>query len=170
MSDILSLPEVQNHLASLIPISDLQVFQGLKFAQLEGAFIGRVFTVYKAAGQQGGEPNAPKVLTRLRVDDFCADAETGPAALIKDISTKERIWVDTTPTRLWEFPLFMQIPPNVTLRWTLRREGDEVKTMLLFGLVTRMANRSETYTDGATYCLTPRRMRDLYPDSITESY
>ena len=164
MPDALSLHETQQHLASFIPHADQDVFTSLKHAQLEGAFVGRIFIVYKAAGPNG----EPRILTRLRVEDFTASSKLGPAVLIKDTNTGDTLWVDTVPTRLWSYPLFMQIPPNVTLRWTMGRHGEALESTLLFGIVTKMENRSEGYTAGAIYCLTPKRLRDLYQISINE--
>ena len=164
MTDFLSLREVQDHLASFIPSSDKPTYKKLKFSQLEGAFIGRTFIAYKAKGVNGDAPNRPQIVTRFRVTDFCSNPETGSEAEIKDMSTGERVWVGHTPTRLWDYDLFMYIPPNVTLRWTMTEHEGKTKHTLLFGLVTRMADRSETYADGKLFCLTPKRMWDLYPD------
>lgn len=157
--------EQRDYLSSMVPQQEQEVFRSLKHSYLEGAFIGRIFIVFKAAGMTGGVPNPPKILGRVKVHDFESDAEFGSDFSIEDMETRERLWIGHTPKRLFGYNIFMAVPTRLQLGWASNRDDEgNVRHTMVFGVLIRVHSRSEYCTEGKQYCLTPKRFKELYPD------
>jgi hypothetical protein len=160
MTDILSLRESQDHLNSLIPPKYQSLRASLTHSELESAFRERLFIVYRANGR--GKP--PTILAWLKVKGCGLTPESGFGASIQNLETGEMLGVGHTPERLFGYDLFMQVPSEMSIRWTGKRHQGYLNFTLLFALIIIMRNRSETCTPGAVYCLTPNRFKKLYPN------
>lgn len=166
MTNFLSESANLEHLASLIPGNDRDLFNSFGHCQFEAAFKDRLFVLFQPSGLNPDNTHrAPEVLTMLKVLAFDAEAEYGAEVLIYDTQTGNEQWVGHTPARLFDYKVFMQVPPYLHLKWdAVRDRNGAVRRSLSFGLLIKTANRSDFYSAGNTYCLPPNKFRALYPD------
>lgn len=149
-------------LAAQIPEQDQGVFRDFKASRIEASFAGRIFVVYKPTGP--GANFAPDVLTTLRLTEFGCDDVVGADFRIEDTVNEESIVVGHVPTRIFDYDLFIAIPPEYRLRWDMRRTpGGNIRS-LVYPVTIWTQNRSSNFTPGVTYAETPNRFRTLYPD------
>lgn len=168
--NVLSMKEHRDHLGSLVYTEDQELYKTLKHSYLEGAFVGRVFVVYRATGIIAGKPNPPQILGYIKVTDFESSPDYGSEVEIENLNTSERMWVGHIPNKLYNYDLFMSVPVVLQTTYSANYEGDEVKNTLLFGVIIRALGRTEHCIDGATYALTPKRFHALYPSVELDLY
>ena len=165
MSSYLSDDANLADLASRIKGDDRAVFNAYGHLRVEAAFNGRIFVVYKPTGlDKSGNHNPPEILTTLKVTDFWAAHEMGAEVLIEDMGTGEELRITHTPKRVFNYDLFIQVPPIMKMRWGARLSEGRITRSLAFALLIKSKNRSDFYSARNTYCETPNRFRDLYPN------
>ena len=165
MTDVLSLRSHQDFLASQIREQDKALFDSFSYCRMDGAFVNRVFIVYKAKGRDKfGDPVPPVILTTFKVVDFSVHPEFGSETLVQDTASLDETWVGHTPERMFGYDIFMQTPPDLHVQWAAKELGRDVRHTLIFGLILKTKTKAERCTDGETFCLTPKRFKSLYPN------
>lgn len=151
-------------LAADIKPEDREEYARFGHNRLESAFVDRVLVLYECQGKNSKDvQRPPKILTTIRVIDFKADYAEGICTRLLDESTQEAMNVDYVPKRLFKYPIFVSIPPRLTVKWDAQFMGDKLVRSLLFAILIKSANRSDFYSKGNVYLETPNRVRALYP-------
>lgn len=161
------LTEEQNvaDLINQIPQQDRAAFAAMKASRVEAAFAGRYLVLFKPHGlNRDGSHRAPEVLTTLRFSGFFCDDIDGADVEIYDTRAKEKMTVGHVPTRVFDYELFIHIPPVYRMRWDARETDHGTVRSLVFPVVIFSRNRSSFYSAGVTYAETPNRFREMFPD------
>lgn len=166
MTHYLSEAANLEHLASLIPGLDRDLFNSFGHCQFEAAFKDRIFVVFEPTGlNPDNTQRRPEVLTLLKVLAFEVKAEEGAETLIYDARTGNEQRVGHVPVRVFDYKVFMQVPPYLNLKWDAARDRNgAIRRSLSFGLLIKTANKSDFHSANNTYCLPPNKFRALYPD------
>ena len=133
--------------------------------RIEAAFINRVFIVYRPTGltSETKRHKEPEILTTIRVTDFSATARSGCVLTLEDQKHGQQMMVTHVPKQLFNFPIFVSIPPRLTLRWDARTVGESVVRTMSFAMFVKMKNKADFYSKGNTYVSTPNEFLRLYP-------
>lgn len=161
------LTEEQNvaDLINQIEDQDQAAFAALKANRIEAAFSGRILVIYEPKGLiESGDHREPAILTAISFSDFASDGEIGADVVVNDLKHRESITVGHVPTRLFDYDIFLHIPPVYRLRWDARENDSGVKVRsLVFPVSIFTKNRSSHYSAGVQYAETPNRFRELFP-------
>ncbi len=151
-------------LAADIQKDDRADFDSFGHNRLESAFVDRVFIVYECQGRAGAKDiqRPPKILTVVRVTGFNANYATGCEIKLLDEANNRSMTVGHVPTRLFDYPIFVAVPPRLTIKWDAQFMGDKLVRSLLFVMFVKCRNKAEFFSKGNTYMETPNRLRDLY--------
>ncbi len=161
------LSEEQNvlNLNNQVSASDAQDFQRLKSSRIEAAFKGRLLLVYKPDGlSYEGRHKSPKILGTIKFHEFFCDGLDGADVQVEDMDSGEKQYVGHVPVRLFEYDVFIRIPPVFRLRWDARSTDQGVIRSMVFPVEIFTLNPSRSYSFGVTYAETPNRCKELYPD------
>ncbi len=162
------LNEEQNlaELISQIPAPERAAFSAMKSNRIEAAFNGRYLVLFKPTGlNRDRSHRAPEVLSYAKFSAFYCDDIGGADVQVFDSMTNESMTVGHVPRRLFDYDVFVHIPPVFRLRWDARDTDDGICRSLVFPVGVFTKNRSNFYSAGVTYAETPNRFKELYPNS-----
>jgi hypothetical protein len=166
MSDFLQDDESFADLVGRMPEEDQGKYRKYGHLRIESAFVGRVLIVYQPTGLNAMKQHRePRVLSTLRVTDFVCDANAGSSAKIVDQETGALMAVNHIPRRVFDYELYMSVPPRMHLRWDARAMVGGTVRSLSFALLVKARNRSDFYSLGNTYAETPNVFLKLYPNA-----
>lgn len=160
------LSEAENtaNLVSLIKENDKPAHTEFTHIRVEAVFDSRLFVVYKPTGLDGKVHRAPEVLTTVKVLNYACSSEEGSSIEIEDMKTGERQVITHVPSRLFDYELFLSLPPALRVRWDVRDAGNgKMVRSLSYAVLIKSRNRSDWYSQGVTYTETPNRFRELFP-------
>ncbi len=155
-----SLQELLTHMA---PAAQAE-WEAFGHLRVEPAFQDRVFVVYQASGKtSGGGQKPPVVHTTIRVLSFIARDETGCTVRLLNEVTNDELEVGHVPKKLFNYPIFVAIPPLFTLRYDARQHAGRVMRSLSYLLFVKARNKADFFSKDNFYMETPNRVRLLYP-------
>lgn len=154
-------------LVGLMPVGEQHSYLNYGHRRIESAFVDRVFVVYKPTGLNAAKQHRePDVLTTIRVKDFMVDAMSGASAKLYDEKNDRELRVTTVPKKLFEYPIYISIPPRLQLKWDARKVGERLLWSLSFAFLIKTRNKSDFYSAGNVYCESVNVFKRLYP-SVT---
>jgi hypothetical protein len=164
MNNYLTEDENLAELVKLISEHDQALFADMTAARIEAAFSGRYLVVYKPTGLNADRTHRePEILTTIGFSDFESDSVNGADVVVHDYKAGEQMVIGHVPTRLFDYDMFLHIPPVYRCRWDARHSDGRLIRSLVFPINVWTRNRSSHYSAGATYAETPNRFKDLYP-------
>ena len=108
--------------------------------------------------------HSASVLTTVKVLGLKLDHDSGAQSQIENLSTGETLIVGHVPCRLFNFDIFMQVPPIAKVRWDARLDdASVVRRSLVWPLLIRTRTRSDQYNPGDDYIETPKRFIERNP-------
>lgn len=160
----LSDAESMAELIGRIKEEDRPAFDEFGHTRIEAVFDNRLLIIYKPRGLDGKTHKAPEILTTVKVRNYeCSSAE-GSSIEIEDLRTGERQVITHVPARVFNYDVFMSVPPALRLRWDVREEDNgRMVRSLSYAVLIKSKNRSDWYSFGVTYAETPNRFRELFP-------
>lgn len=159
-TDEQNLAELVTHM----PEDDQTRFNAYGHFRVEAVFVDRVFIIYKPTGLNSlKRHNEPEILNTVRVTDFGVNARTGCTATLRDEKLGQEMTVTHVPKRLFNYPVFVSVPPRITLRWDCRTVNGRPWRSMSFALLIKTKNKSDFYSKGNTYVETPNQFKRLYP-------
>lgn len=166
LGDAENLAELVSHMAE----EDQHRFNNYGHFRIEAAFVDRVFIVYKPTGLLPNKRHRePEILTTVKVTDFGVEVRDGCYAVLTDAEHGREMTLSHVPKRLFGYPIYVSIPPRVTLRWDCRIVNNRPWRSLSFALLVKTKNRADFYSKGNTYMETPNEFAKLYP-SVTGNF
>lgn len=158
-------------LVSRLPEDLQKQFNGYGHFRVEAAFIDRVFIVYKPTGlNAAGRHKEPNILTMVKVIDFSVDPRDGCCAVVEDQTFKQQQTLTHVPRKLFNYPVFVSIPPRCTLRYDAKLVNERVWRSLSFAFLIKTKNKADFYSHGNLYLETPTSFKRLYPGVIPEGF
>lgn len=131
--------------------------------RVEPTFLDRVFVVFRATGRNNqGAAKAPEILTTIRALNFTASDSDGCTLGLLDETNNRKMTATHLPQKLFDYPLFVSIPPFFTMRWDARQHGGRTMRSLSYLLFIKARNKASFNSVGNTYMETPNKLRDLY--------
>jgi hypothetical protein len=170
MSSQQYLGEDQNlaDLASRMQPDEREQYESFSHLRVDPGYIGRIYVLYKPTGLTAdGLHRDPEVLGQVKIVDWYADAINGAAIVVEDMTTGQTLVVGHTPKRLFEYDVFIAVPPYQRLRFEARNVGRLVKRSLLFSVLIKTRVRSSFYSKGVSFCEAPKGFSALYPSCQT---
>lgn len=165
MKTFLSEEENMADLISQMNEQDRGRLSRFEHERIEAAFTGRRFVVYQPTGLTSqGQHRPPKILAGIRVQEFYCDDELGASVVFHDLAEGERMTIGHVPTKLFDYDVFVHIPPMYKLRWDASPDSNGLIRSLVWPVQIYARNRSSFYSAGVTYMETPNKFRELYPD------
>ena len=153
MSDFFTDEQNLAELVSHMPDDDQRRFNKYGHFRIEAVFIDRVFIVYR-----------PEILNTVKVTDFGVDTRNGSYAEFVEQNTKQGLTITHVPRRLFGYPIYVSLPPKMSLRWDARNVHGRVWRSLSFAVLIKTKNRSDFYSKGNVYVETPNAFKRLYPN------
>ena len=151
---VLTDPEFFAQLTVLLEPDDKFVFDETRHGRVETASTGKEMVVYRMQGRQ------PRVLSRVSIVDLSID-DQGASTEIIDLTTRERLVVGYSPCRLFDYPIFLSLPPSLTVRW--RVGFDDGRGFMTWPMYMRTQSRRHLREVGITYCETLRAFHEEFP-------
>lgn len=152
-------------LISHMPAEEQKQYKSYGHNTVESVFIDRVFIVYKPTGlNAAGQHREPDVLTLIRCVDFGVDPRAGCHATLRDQKSESEMIVRHVPQKLFTYPIFVSIPPAVTLRWDCRLRDGKAWRSLAFAMLLKTKNKSTFYSAGNVYAEVPAKFKRLFPN------
>lgn len=152
-------------LVSQIHEDDKVSFNSFGHTRIEAVFDNRLFIIYRPQGLDGRKHKNPEILTTIKVRNFDCVSQGDPTVEIEDLRTGQRQLISLVPSRVFDYNLFMSVPPALRLRWDARVTGNgQVARSLSYAVLIKSKNRSDYYSFGVTYAETPNRFREMFPD------
>lgn len=156
-------------LVSHMPEEDQRRFNNYGHFRVEAVFIDRLLIVYKPTGlNAAGRHRDPDVLTTIKVKDFGVDPRNGCYAVLEDQKYTAEITITHVPKKLFNYPIYVSIPPRLLLKWDARTVNGRLWRSLSFALLVKTKNKSDFYSHGNVYAETPNVFRRLFPNVIGE--
>lgn len=156
--------ESLNDLVSRMPSPDREIYQSYKHLSISSAFIGRIYVLYKPTGLTAeGSHRAPEIMGQVKVLGFACDASKGCEIEIEDLNTGAILRANFIPQRLFDYDVFVSVPPYSRLRWDGHVKEGTVKRSMSFGVLFKQRTRSDFYSANCPMCETLKRFRELYP-------
>jgi hypothetical protein len=145
---------------------DRRSYESFGHRRIEAAFVNRVFIVYRPQGLTPQRAHKePQIVTLVKVTDFSADARNGCRVVLTDQQHGQEMTITHVPRRVFNFPIFVSVPPRVELKWDARTlPEDRVWRSLSFALLVKTKNRSDFHSKNNFYMEAPNKFRELYPD------
>lgn len=164
-SEFLGDEESMNQLVSrMADQRDREKYVKYGHRRVESGFVGRLLIIYSPQGlHPDGRHRDPEIFTTVKVLDFTATPKQGWNAVVEDLETGDLQTIDYIPARLFNYDVFVSIPPFMRLRWDARKNPPHDRS-LSFALLVKTKNRSDWYSKGNVYAETPNNLRALYPD------
>lgn len=132
--------------------------------RIEAVFDSRLFVIYKPQGLAGSAHKDPAVLTTIKVLNYHCSSAEGSTIEIEDMKTGQRQVISHIPARVFDYDLFMCVPPALRLRWDVRPgDNGHMVRSLSYAALIKSKNRSDWFSQGVTYAETPNRFRELFP-------
>lgn len=165
MSEYFTDEQNMQDLLKHMPEEERKRFESFGHNRVEPAFVNRVFIVYKPTGlTPDNRHRQPEILNLIKVIDFAVDAREGAYAVLKEQMTQQELTVTHVPKRLFAYPVYISVPPKLTLKWDGRNVSDKVWRSLSFAFLIKTKNKSSFYSKGNVYIETPNNFKRLYPD------
>lgn len=156
-------------LISQMSKQDQEEYNSFGHLRVDAGYIGRIFILYRPTGiGSDNKHREPDVLGQVRIKDWSCNASRGSSIVIEDMLTGGLQIVGHVPQRLFDYDVFVAIPPYQRLRYEARNMGDNLQRSLLFSVSVKTKVRSKYYSAGVTFCESPKGFRELYPDSKIE--
>jgi hypothetical protein len=76
---------------------------------------------------------------------------------------QQELTVTHVPRKVYAYPIYISLPPKLTIRWDARKVGDRVWRSLSFAFLIKTKNKSSFFSKGNVYCEVPNVFRRLYP-------
>lgn len=140
---------------------DREEFAAYKSLKMAGAFLDRIFIVYRNTDVA----QEPKILTQVRVTAFRTDARLGSEVEIEDLRTHEVLTVGYIPKRLFNYDIFVGVANRQRVNWDASLVHGVVRRSMSFGLLLKERSRSGNYSVGTTAIETPVGFRALFPEA-----
>lgn len=162
LSEATSLDDLFRRMTS----PDREECEAYKALKVEGAFVDRIFVIYKPRGFDGaGAHRDPEVLTQVKVTAFSVDAFLGGSIRIEDLTTHEVMTVGYIPKRLFSYDVFISVPPRQRVNWDAAMIEGQLRRSMSFGLLFKTKSKADFYSFGSTSAETPANFRALFPAS-----
>ena len=145
-------PEFFAQLTEKLNPDDKVVFDDTRHGRVETASTGKELVVYRMQGRQ------PHVLSRVSIVDLLID--NGATMEIIDLGTRERLVVGYSPCRLFNYPVFLSLPPSLTMRW--RVGFDDGRGFMSWPVYMRTQSRRHLREVGITYCETLKAFHEEF--------
>jgi hypothetical protein len=154
------------HFISLMTNRDREIYRSFGHLQFASAFADRLLVVYQPQGLNADcTHRQPRILTQVRITDFYCNQKVGAEICLEDTRTENRMVVGYIPQRLFNYDVFIHVPPYMQLRWDGHRDSrGAIKHSLSFAALIKTKNRADYYSYGNTYCLPPNKFRQLFPE------
>lgn len=160
LGDKESLEDLESRMMS----PDREIYKGYRHLRVESAFIGRIYVIYKPTGLNAEKTHkAPEVVGQIKVTGFTCEARRGCEMVIEDLGTGATCNVGFIPQRLFNYDVFVAVPPFQRLRWDGRPSEGGIRRSMAFGILLKTRTRSDFYSAGATMVESPKGFRNLYP-------
>jgi len=165
--------ELFKEIVGMMPDNQAKEFDKLTYMKIEMCFKGRVFIVYSPRGMRPGqtklgEQKSPRILTTIKVVDLAVSLEEGSKMTLLDETTGQEIYVRHVPRKLFNYPIYVSLPAEMTLRITEKRRTGERLGDITFPMLSKTGNKPETYTVDNVYLDTPNKFKELYPEVTGE--
>jgi len=132
--------------------------KAMRSTRIEAAFLNRLFIVFKL------HKSLPEIATTIKITDFWTSLAEGSVAVAENLETGEEIEIDHIPCKLFDFPIYVSVPPVAKLRWDARLDEDNiVRRSLVFPLLITASSRSDRPVEGDIYVETPKRFIERFP-------
>lgn len=116
-----------------------------------------MFVAYKV--QEG---QTIQILDYIKVTDFNVDRHQGAVATLQGVQG-DKATVGHTPSRIFDLPVFVCVPPQFQFRWDARKVDGVILRSLSFPLLVKAKNRAEFRNVGNTYLEVPNKVAKLFP-------
>lgn len=153
---VLTDPEFFAQLTGRLDPGDRVLFDETRHGRVETASNGKEMVVYRMHGRQ------PNILSRISIVDLSID-EHGASTEIIDLGTRDRLVVGYSPCRLFDYPIFMSLPPSLTMRW--RVGFDDGGGFMTWPIYMRTQSRRHLREVGITYCETLKAFHEEFTTS-----
>ena len=151
-------------LVSQMPEEDRARYGNYGHHRIEPAFVDRVFIVYQPSGLNAAKQHIdPKIVTTIRVLEFSADYQSGASVRVRDEKFGDEQLITHIPRRLFNYQIFMSVPPRLSLRWDAHESGGTLYRSLSFVLLIKTRNKATFYSKNNFYIETPNKFKELYP-------
>lgn len=151
-------------LVSRMNEDDKPTYNDFGHTRIEAVFDNRIFVLYKPQGLDGKIHKDPVVLTTIKVLNYVSSSEEGSSVEIEDVMTGQRQIITHIPARVFDYDLFMSLPPVLRLRWDARASDDgKLVRSMSYAVLIKSKNRSDWFSHGVTYAETPNRFREMFP-------
>lgn len=155
----LSEKENIDDLLGRMPEDEREKYARYGHHRIMSAFVNRTFIVYRANGKN----KMPEVLARLNVVDFQISPD-GAFAIVENMDTGLRETITYVPRRVFDFPVFLALPPVMDVRYDARIENSKINRWVAFAVLAKTRNRADFYSSGNVYLETPNNFKRLYPN------
>lgn len=152
-------------LVGQMPADEQQRYLNYGHRRIESVFVDRMFIIYKPTGLNAAKQHRePEILTTVRVVDFMVDSVNGATAKVTDDKHAREMRVTAVPKKLFDYPIYISIPPRLELKWDARLVGERVRRSMSFAFLIKTKNKSDFYSQGNTYAESPNVFKRLYPN------
>lgn len=163
MSDFYTDEQNLAELVSHMPEEDQRRFNNFGHFRVEAVFLNRVFILYKPTGlSESNRHLPPEIVNVVKFIDFGVDIRSGSYAVVEEQNTRQQMTFTHVPRRVFGHPVFMSVPPKLTLKWDARTVNNRVWRSLSFAMLIKTKNRADFYSKGNTYCETPNQLKRFY--------
>lgn len=150
---VLTDPEFFAQLTDLLSPEDKAIFDHTRHGRVETASTGKEMVVYRMQDRQ------PRILSQICIVDLSID-DGGASTEIIDLGTRERLVVGYSPCRLFDYPIFLSLPPSLTMRW--RVGFDDGRGFMTWPIYMRTQSRRHLREVGVTYCETLKAFHEEF--------
>lgn len=135
--------------------------------RVESAFKDRVFIVFKAAGKNGSPASDVEVIDLVRVTSIDCDFEAGFSVQLENQKGVSQV-VSYVPNPLFEYRIFVSIPPKLLLRWDAREHNGITRRSISCAILIKTRNKADFRSVGNLYMETRKTFRRLFPKAANE--
>lgn len=150
---VLTDPEFFAQLTDLLSPEDKAIFDDTRHGRVETASTGKEMVVYRMQDRQ------PRILSQISIVDLSID-DGGASTEIIDLGTRERLVVGYSPCRLFDYPIFLSLPPSLTMRWRVGFSDGE--GFMTWPIYMRTQSRRHLREVGVTYCETLKAFHEEF--------
>ena len=147
-NDYLSREDNMDDLIAQMPELERTRYSRFGHHWFEPAFVDRKFVVYKVRHEGSQKIN------EVTVEAFDFNASGGAQALVREEVGGRSLVVTHVPVRLFEYPIYISVPPYLELKWDARTVNGAVRRSLSFGVFLKTKNAARFNSIGNTYIRT----------------
>ena len=145
------------YLADNIDDEDKETLATMRHTRIEPAYRNRKFIVYEMVNR------LPEKLATLVVMDFVCDDEDGCSTQIEWMETGEIITVGYSPTKVFDFPIYVHLPVNQKVRWSAKVEDPEDQSLSFLMVVRTQTRRNLRERDAVYMEATKDFQKEFFP-------